>query len=229
MNELHQMFATPHAQAPLTVQSVLLSLVLAFVLAQFLGAVYAWTFRGMSYSGTFVQSLSLGAIVCAMLMLAINNSVAAGLGIAGSLAIIRFRTAIREPRDMVFVFAAMGAGIAAGLRAYTAAVAGTAIFCIANAVMITSEFGRRDQVDALVRFRFPRDADQSAITQALQKHSRHFALVTLRDVAQGDLFEHAYQLQFNRPEQSTQIVHALQAVPGTEDVCLWSQEPTIQL
>ena len=118
MNELYQ-FITSYSE-PLTPRTAVLSLLLAFLLSQLVGMVYVWTFRGMSYSRSFVHALALGGIVACTLMLAINNSIAAGLGIAGSLAIIRFRTAMRDPRDMVFVFASMGAGIASGLRAHMA-------------------------------------------------------------------------------------------------------------
>jgi hypothetical protein len=90
-------------------------------LTQMLGAVYVWTFRGMSYSQGLVHAIVLGSIIACMLMLAIGNSIAAGLGIAGGLAIVRFRTALRDPRDMMFVFAGLGTGIASGLGAHAAA------------------------------------------------------------------------------------------------------------
>ena len=85
MTELEQ-FLTAYG-GPVTLKAVILSLVLAFALTQMIAWIYIWTFRGMSYSRTFVQAVAMGSIVAAMLMLAINNNVAAGLGIAGSLAV----------------------------------------------------------------------------------------------------------------------------------------------
>ena len=62
-------------------------------------------------------------------MIAIGDNVARGIGIVGSLAIIRFRTNLRDPRDLVFLFAALGAGVACGVQSYIAAAFATALFC----------------------------------------------------------------------------------------------------
>ena len=96
--------------------------------------------------------MALASIVTCMLMLAIGNSIAAGIGIAGGLSIIRFRTTMRDPRDMVFVFTALAAGIASGLQAYAAAIAGTAIFLVAALALDFTAFGARRHFDGLVRF-----------------------------------------------------------------------------
>jgi hypothetical protein len=86
-------------------QMVLLTMLISFVLCQLIAAVYSWTFRGLSYSRGFVISLALTGVVATLLMLAIGNNVARGLGLLGTLAIIRFRSTLRDVRDMMFVFA----------------------------------------------------------------------------------------------------------------------------
>lgn len=215
---------------PVTLKASLLSLLLAFALTQAIGVVYTWTFKGMSYSRSFVQAVAMGSIVACMLMLAINNSVAAGLGIAGSLAIIRFRTSMRDPRDMVFVFASMGAGIAAGLKAYPAAVLGTAIFCLAAVLLSVSEFGSQRISDGLLRFQVPTGADVEAeLARILKRNTRHFALVTLREVAQGQAFEHAYQIQIPDHGRRVTLVRELEQLAGVQGVALLLQEPTVEL
>ena len=132
-------------------RTALISITLAFALAQAVAFVYMRTFRGLSYR-TLVQGMALASIVTCMLMLATGNSIAAGIGIAGGLSIIRFRTTMRDPRDMVFVFTALAAGIASGLQAYAAAIAGTAIFLIAALALDFTAFGARRHFDGLVRF-----------------------------------------------------------------------------
>ena len=215
---------------PMSGRAAMLSLLLAFVLTQGVAMVYVWTFRGMSYSRSFVQAVALGSIVATMLMLAINNSVAAGLGIAGSLAIIRFRTAMRDPRDMVFVFASMGAGIASGLRAWPAAVAGTVVFCLAALLLDWTEFGAQRRFDGLLRFRVEAGPEhEAAVAALLRKHTRSFALVTLREVAQGKAFEHAYQVRLPDPALRVPLLAAIETVPGATNVTLMLQEPTVDL
>ncbi|MCB9729292.1 MAG: DUF4956 domain-containing protein [Deltaproteobacteria bacterium] len=219
---------TPGQALPIEV--ALFSLLLAFILSQAVAAAYIWTFRGMSYSRSFVQTVALGSVIAAMLMLAINNSIAAGLGIAGSLAIVRFRTAMRDPRDMVFVFASMGAGIASGLRAWAPAILGTVIFCLAAAALAFTDMGSLRVADGLLRFQAPADADtEEAVARILRRSTRSFALVTLRDVGQGTAMEHAYQVRLGTGASRSGIVDALASVPGVSDIQFLLQEPTVEL
>lgn len=212
-----------------TFNTAAMSLLLAFGLTQAVAATYIWTFRGMSYSRSFVQTVALGSIIAAMLMLAINNNIAAGLGIAGSLAIIRFRTAMRDPRDMIFVFASLGVGIAAGLRSFGPALMGTVLFIVAAVVLAGTEFGGQRYFDGLLRFTLASSADADSAADALRTHTRRFTLVTLRDVGQGDAVEHAYHVRFADDNGQTKLVGALQAVADVRDISLYLEEPTVEV
>ncbi|MCP4872330.1 MAG: DUF4956 domain-containing protein [Proteobacteria bacterium] len=226
MDLLHQLSKPGSAG----IVSALLAIGLAFALAQVVSAVYIATFRGLSYSRSFVQGIPLGAIVTAMLMLAIGDSIAAGIGLAGGLSIVRFRTTMRDPRDMVFIFAGLGVGIACGLQAYPAAIGGTAMFCIATILLFGIHYGARKQFDGLVRLVAPADpAAAEAVTSALQAHTAHFVLVTMREAAQGDAFEHAYQVRIPDPAGRPALLHALDAIEGISDVALHMQEPTLEV
>ncbi len=206
------------------------SLLLAFALAQLVAGTYIVTFRGLSYSRSFVQSMAMGGIVTALLMLAIGNSIPAGIGIAGGLAIVRFRTTMRDPRDMVFVFAALAVGVASGLRAFAPAVLGALIFCGAALALHLSAYGARKQHDGLIRFVASNvPACQEAVARTLRQHCRSFTLVTLRDVAEGDLLEHCYQVSLPDPSTRGMFVSAMQKLDGVRDVSLMLQEPSLDL
>ncbi len=210
--------------------SALLAIGLAFALAQLVSAVYIATFRGLSYSRSFVQGIPLGAIVTSMLMLAIGDSIAAGIGLAGGLSIVRFRTTMRDPRDMVFIFAGLGVGIACGLQAFPAAIGGTILFAIAAVLLFGISYGARRQFDGLVRFVAPASAEAAEeVFGALKAHTAHFVLVTMREASQGDEFEHAYQVRIPDPEARPKLLHALDAVSGVHDVALHMQEPTLEV
>ncbi len=212
------------------VLSALLSIGVAFALGQLISGVYVATFRGLSYSRSFVQSMPLGAVVTSMLMLAIGDSIAAGIGLAGGLSIVRFRTTMRDPRDMVFVFAGLGVGISCGLRAYPAAIAGTLLFAAAAWVLFGISYGARAQFDGLLRFVVNADADvDAAVTAALRKHTGHYVLVTMREVAQGSAFEHAYQVRIPNPEARPALLHELAAIGSIRDLALHLQEPTLEV
>ncbi|WP_044965622.1 MULTISPECIES: DUF4956 domain-containing protein [Sorangium] len=214
-------------------RDALVALLVAFGLTQGIAGVYMLTFRGLSYSRTVVQSMALGSIITCTLMLAVGNNIAAGIGIAGGVSAIRFRTTMRDPRDVVFVFASLTIGMASGARAYGAAIAGAAMFGVATLLLHVTGYGSRRQPDGLLRFVAP--AGQAGaeiagpITGILREHCGTFSLVTLREAAQGTVMEHAYQIRVRHPDMRAGLVTSLQALPGVADVSLMLQEPTLDL
>ena len=211
-------------------RSALISILLAYVLTQAVGAVYAWTYRGLSYSRNMTQALVVAGVVAAMLMLAIGNSLARGIGIVGTLALIRFRTNLRDPLDMVFVFAAFGAGIAAGTQSYATAVIGTVIFLGVVTLMRLSSFGSQQQFDGVLRLQLPVDADaEERLQGVLREVCRRFALITLREVAQGEGQERAYQITLRHPRDEGRLVGAVSAIPGASGVTIAMQEATVEI
>ncbi len=118
------------------------SLLLAFVLSTIIAFTYKFTFRGISYSGNFFQAMILSSPATAMIIMAVGNNVAVGFGIVGAIAIIRFRTRVNEPRNIIFIFASLGVGIAAGVYGYSIAIAGTLIFCSVSIMLYFSPHGK---------------------------------------------------------------------------------------
>lgn len=112
-----------------TLLNVTYSLIWAFVLSSIIAITHRLTYTGHQYPRNFFQGLALGSIVAAMVMMAIGDSLARGLGAFGALAIIRFRTRIQDTRNILFVFASLSVGLAIGVFGYTIAFVGTILFC----------------------------------------------------------------------------------------------------
>ncbi len=207
---------------------VLVSILTAFVLAHLVAIAYSLSYRGLSYSRSFVHTLVMGGVVAAMLMLAIGNNLVWGIGIVGTLAIIRFRTNLRDPRDMAFIFAALAAGIAAGVRAYAVGVIGTAVFCLVSQYLKLVPFGARDNFDGLLRFTLPGDdGSRQAADGILRAHCSRCVLASLQQASQADESEHAYQVRFRRDESRFHIVRELERMPGLRNLSLLLQETHI--
>jgi hypothetical protein len=200
------------------------------VLSQAVAAIYAATYRGLSYSRSMTQALVAAGIVSAMLMLAMGNSVARGIGIVGTLALIRFRTNLRDPLDMIFVFAAFGAGIASGTGSWATAVVGTVVFLIVIVLMRISAFGSYRLYDGIVRLRLPvAGGAHGALEEALRAFCRRFALITLREVRQGEVLEYAYHVAFRDKDDEARLIQQLSAIEGASGVALSMQEATVEL
>lgn len=97
---------------------MLLSLLVAFLMGAFILLVYRQTFRGVLFSKGFAYSLILLCMITAVIIRTISSNLALSLGMVGALSIVRFRTAIKDPVDTVFMFWAIACGIMSGAGLY---------------------------------------------------------------------------------------------------------------
>ncbi len=127
------------------------SLLLAFVLSTVIGLTYRLTYEGSRFPKHFFQAMVLSSTVTSMVIMAVGDNLAAGFGIIGAVAIIRFRTLVRDPRNIIFIFASLSVGIATGVYGYAIALAGTMIFCTVAVLLYYSPYGKsgRDYYDVV--------------------------------------------------------------------------------
>ena len=111
------------------------SIVVAFLLGMFIYVIYRLTFSGVVYSKTFNMSLVMLTMVSAMVILFMSNNLKLSLGMVGALSIIRFRTAI----DTVFMFWAIGEGIAIGAGFILAAIVGVLLIGVLMLALASSK------------------------------------------------------------------------------------------
>lgn len=100
-----------------SILDMLLAMILAFALGMFIFLVYKKTFSGVMYSSSFGVTLVALTMITTLVILAVTSNVVLSLGMVGALSIVRFRTAIKEPLDIAFLFWSIAVGIvlAAGL------------------------------------------------------------------------------------------------------------------
>lgn len=206
------------------------ALLAAFAMSHVLALAYVWTHRGLSYSQSFVQTLVMSGLVTAMMMLAIGNNIVWGIGVVGALALVRFRTNLRDPRDMVFVFASLVAGIAAGTRAFALGAFGTALFSLTAFYLANVPFAAQRTFDGILRFTIPWDdlSSRPALV-SLQKHCRQFVLTTVREAEQGEASEMVYHVRFRRDESRQRLVQELAAVPGLNGIELLLEDTRVEM
>ncbi|MDO4618010.1 MAG: DUF4956 domain-containing protein [Clostridia bacterium] len=120
---------------------VLLALGLSFVLGLFIFAIYKKTYAGVMYSDSFGVSLIAMSMITSLVILAVTSNVVLSLGMVGALSIVRFRTAIKEPMDIAFLFWSIAVGIVLGAGLLPLAVIGSVIIGIIIVVFSTRKIG----------------------------------------------------------------------------------------
>jgi len=207
------------------------SLVLSFLLSMVFASVYQYTFRGFTYSRSYIHTMVLGSMVTCMLIMAVGNNLARGMGMLGTLAIIRFRTPVRDPRDAMFLFACLGVGIACGAGMPLIAVLGTAAINSAALVLHWAPFASRREYEGLLRFGMgTNDAQAEAEVQAiLTQYCSSFYLLGMRDAEQGDRMEFSYQVRLMDPAYHHDLVLAFKKAGHFTDPVLLMQRTTVEL
>lgn len=214
-----------------SLQSVLLSLLLAFVLGQALAWLYYFTHSGLSYSRSFVQSLILITVIVAMVMSTIAGSFVVAVGLMGALSIIRFRNMIKDTRDIAFIFCSLVIGMACGSQRYSIAVIGTVCIALIILYLHISDFGTHSPHNAFLRFRFSGHfgADHP-IMRVLKKFCGNFTLISAQDGDFGNQdVEYAYQIMIKNVSKNEAMLAELQQIDGVKNISLTVQEQLLEI
>jgi hypothetical protein len=203
----------------------------AFVFGQVIAWTYEKTYRGLSYSRGFSHTLVLVTISASILVLSMKHSVLAGLGLFGVLSMIRFRTDLKTPRDLVFVMGCACLGVATGAGAILEAFLGTTVFGAVALYLYTSPFGSRTRFDGVLRFRLPIGLDvEPGLSRLLRRHCRQKHLLSTADVTpsadEEALEERVYQVKFFRDQDREELVAALRSEFGSRETRLMLQDAT---
>jgi uncharacterized membrane protein YhiD involved in acid resistance len=203
-----------------------LGIALAYALSMLVATVYARIHRGTAVQHTFVQTLSVAGVVAAVVVLAIGDNVARGIGLIGALTVIRFRSTLQDPRDLIFAFAALATGVAAGARAYEVAVLGTAVF-LGGIALASRVFAGRGSFEAILTLRARSDGEAlDALSRVLNEQTRTHDLVRVRQLG-NDEQEHSYQVTLERPRQRAELLRQVEAA-GASQAMLVAYAPAVE-
>jgi uncharacterized membrane protein YhiD involved in acid resistance len=206
--------------------SVTYVLLMAFGLSSCLALVYHLTTPRRSGLGQFIQTMILGSLGTAIIVMAIGDSIGRGLGIFGALAIIRFRTTLRQQRDIIFVFCALGIGMACGVYGINIAVIGTILFCLLTILFRFTPLHGIPQQRQLFRISFPLGSSINAgmLNTYLEKNKIQFQTLrieTSKD-AKSEQTEITYLL--TKPVlNEINLINDLRGMDANVNIRIWSR------
>ena len=122
--------ALSEMQTKMPIETVFLILIIAFIVAMIIYLTYKNTYTGVMYNPRFNVSLVMITMVTTIVMVVIGSNISVSLGMVGALSIIRFRTAVKDPRDTAFIFWGVVSGLACGTQNYTIVLAGSIVICL---------------------------------------------------------------------------------------------------
>jgi uncharacterized membrane protein YhiD involved in acid resistance len=193
-----------------SVGDIAISLSLAFVLSVLIGWVYRFTHRNISYSQSYVQTLVILGMLISLIMLVVGSNIARAFALVGALSVVRFRNAIKETRDVGFIFLVMGVGMAAGTRFYTLAVVAAVAICLIIVVMYRFNWFASNVQRQVVKVQIPPDGDYlNTIQDVLIRHTSEFELVSMESIRGGALNEIMYTVRLKKGHEPGELIAAL--------------------
>ena len=213
-----------------TTADVLITLLLAFALALAVAWTYRATYRGVNYTQSYVHTLVIMSVVVALIMLIIGSNIARAFTLVGALSIIRFRNAVKETRDVGFIFFAMAIGMAAGTRFYQVAMLATVLICLMVVAMARLNLFAPEKQRRLLRIRL--DADlraESVLGPALKRYLRDYDLIAMETVQAGTLTELVYSVELKEAGDAQTFLNALSLLNNNNKVVLISGQQETDL
>lgn len=190
-----------------------------------IAVVYRFTYRGASYSASFVSALVLLCLITAVVILVIGNNLARAFGLVGAMSIIRFRTAVRDVQDIVFIFFSLTIGMAAGVGLNSVALIGTLFISLIIILLHNIGFGRPARLKHLLQVTHTGTPEaDSALKRVLRSYCNRIQLINIRQLhAQQDV-ESFYHLNLRSSSKQEEFIRALRELPEVSQVNLYFEE-----
>ncbi len=202
--------------SPLTVGDIVLVLLASFLTGMFIFFIYKKTFSGVLYSKNFNISLVMTSMITSVIMMAIGGNLALTLGMVGALSIVRFRTPIKDSKDLTFLFWSITVGIANGVQFYkltlvSSLVIGLVLYALSKKIVLSRPYV------AILKYT---NAGHGKIEEALRKGSSKYEI---RNTAIDDsgMTEKTIELKIKEKDLE-KLLYSLKAIKGMKKVMIFS-------
>lgn len=204
-----------------SVTDVIVVLLLSFILTSLIGWVYQVTHRGTSYTQSYVHTLVLNGMIVAVIMLVIGSNIARAFALVGALSIIRFRNAVKETRDVGFIFFTMAIGMAIGTKFYLLAVVAAVVISLIVLIMTRFNWYARKVVNQILKVEVPNDLPfDNAFDALFLKYTNTSELISVDSVHSGMLTELTYSVGLKKDNKIQEFLADLKRLNGNNKVSL---------
>lgn len=195
-----------------------IAILISFMIGVFIYAVYKKTFTGVMYSRTFNISLIAMTMITSLIIQGVTSNIVLSLGMVGALSIVRFRTAIKDPMDIVFLFWSISAGILSGAGLIPLAVVGSIIIGI---VLVITMNNITTDIAYLLVIKCINDNSEKEVANLLKSKIKKYGIKS-KIVSGNDGIEIVYEIRLK--EQNSAFVNEINALQGINSVVMLSYD-----
>jgi uncharacterized membrane protein YhiD involved in acid resistance len=213
---------------PISGPTILVKVFVAFVCGLAIAWLYRRTYRGPGYSVGYTNTLILLSMATAVVIMVIGNNLARAFGLVGALSVVRFRHAVKNTQDIVYVFLALGVGMAAGVGFYAVALVGTLAIGLVILLLYKTKFATPRRDDYLLQFNYRSPGGKEPSYQGvLDRHCVKLTPVNVRSLGDTELIELSFYVRLKEKDKGSELISELNKTPGVEYVNLFFDEEQI--
>lgn len=193
----------------ITARDVIGNMLVALACGVFIALLYKYTYRGLNYSSSFTVSLIMLTMITAVVIMVIGNNLARAFGMVGAMSIIRFRTAVKDASDIMFIFFALSIGLASGVKLYSIAIFGTLFIGLVYLIVSQMNFALPQKREFLLQIiANPENLPDNPFMETLNKYCRKTKLVNVKTIGERDneQMEFSYYIHLKNEQKGPEMV-----------------------
>lgn len=202
--------------AQMSVSAFLICLGTAMVLGVFTSLVFSAKSR---HTGSWAQSLALLPPIVTLVIMMVNGNIGAGLAVAGTFALVRFRSVPGTAREITGLFASVAVGLACGMGYVGCALLFFLVMAAFVALLSMLRFGEAGCGEKQLKITIPENLDYEGLFDDLfLEYAKSWELVRVRTTNMGTLFELSYNISLKTPESSKEFIDAIRCRNGNLNI-----------
>lgn len=202
---------------------IFINLVVALSCGLLIAFFYRKSYRGPGYSSTFINTLVILAMITSVVMMVIGNNLARAFGLVGAMSIVRFRTAVKDTQDIVFIFFALAIGMAAGVGYHAIAFFSTVVIGIAT-VLLSKSLVTYSRREFLLQFSYDDSGETNGSTPyltVLNDFCRKYKIINTKSIGEGESLELSYYVDLKNIRKNGDFIKELRRLQGVSNVNLY--------
>ena len=204
-----------------TVLDVVLVLSLSLITSLFIGWIYKQTHSGASYTQSFVFTLVMNGMIVALVMMIVGSNIARAFSLVGALSIIRFRNAVKETRDVGFIFFSMAIGMAIGTRFYLLGIIGAVVIGLVVVLITRLDLFARDMTNQILTIQVPNDLPfDTLFDRIFLKYTSISELIGVSSVRNGTFTELVYSIGMKKSNKMQDFISEIRSLNDGNKVTL---------
>ncbi len=208
----------------ITVGDVLQNIVIAFLCGFLISIFYRLTYAGPGYQKSFLNSLVILTMITSVVIMVIGNNLARAFGLVGAMSIIRFRTAVKETLDIIYIFFSLAIGMAAGVGLVFVAFSSTIFIGLILWVLTKTNLVAPPKREFLLQFSFKSDSDETPYLDVINQYCRSSKLVNVKSLGKENVLELSYYVNIKNLKMNTEFIKTLKNIAGINHVNLFFDE-----